>query len=319
MMSMATSNEILHPIKSVARRTGLTTHVIRAWEKRYGALAPQRTGSNRRLYTETDIERLILLRRATAGGHNISQIARLSVAELQDLVVADESSPAARTHRGAQETQKSLEFYILECLAAVRDFDGERLDLLLRRAAIAVSQPVLLEGIIQPLLERIGDHWATGELRVAHEHMATAIIRNFLSSIAAAHQPPENAPVVVIGTPTGQIHELGAVLSAVAALSSGWRVVYLGTEVPVQEFVHVAQRSGCSAVGLSLVYPPDDPRLVEELTRLRQMLPSQVKVILGGRSARSYVGRLREMDFAFVATLPELIAVLADSRLGDGN
>ncbi len=318
-MHMETSREILHPIKSVARRTGLSTHVIRAWEKRYGALAPQRTGSNRRLYTEADIERLSLLRRATTGGHSISQIARLSVEELQGLVVVDESSPTARTHRREQETQSSLEFHILECLAAVRDFDGERLDLLLRRAAIAVSQPVLLEGIIRPLLERIGDHWATGELRVAHEHMATAIVRNFLSSIAAAHQPPENAPVIMIGTPTGQIHELGAVLSAVAALSSGWRVVYLGTEVPVQEFIHVAQRSNCSAIGLSLVYPPDDPRLIEELSKLRQMLPTQVKVIIGGRSARSYAARLREQDVACVGSLPELIDVLNELRQNGAN
>ena len=84
-----------HPIRVVAMRTGLTPHVIRIWEKRYSAVIPSRTATNRRFYTDEDIDRLSLLRRATNTGRSIGQIARLPLKELQELVKSDELLVAA--------------------------------------------------------------------------------------------------------------------------------------------------------------------------------------------------------------------------------
>ena len=81
-----------HPIRVVARRTGLTSHVIRVWEKRYGAVSPLRTPTNRRLYSDRDVERLQLLHRAILAGHSIGQIAQLPNERLRALVAADEMS-----------------------------------------------------------------------------------------------------------------------------------------------------------------------------------------------------------------------------------
>jgi MerR family transcriptional regulator, light-induced transcriptional regulator len=80
----------------VAHRTGLTSHVIRVWEKRYAAVSPLRTSTNRRLYLDSDVERLQLLRRATLAGHSIGQIARLPTEGLRALVAADETVSASR-------------------------------------------------------------------------------------------------------------------------------------------------------------------------------------------------------------------------------
>ena len=84
-------------MKLVARRTGLSAHVIRVWERRYGAVTPVRTGTNRRLYTEEDIERLSLLRRLTEAGHNIGNVAALPLPRLRELGVA---LPANGNHVG---------------------------------------------------------------------------------------------------------------------------------------------------------------------------------------------------------------------------
>ena len=86
-----------HPIKVVVLRTGLSPHVIRVWEKRYGAVEPMRTPTNRRRYTDADIERLLLLQRATQIGRSIGQIAQLPTETLRNLVREDEAArlPAA--------------------------------------------------------------------------------------------------------------------------------------------------------------------------------------------------------------------------------
>ena len=79
-------SEIQHSIKFAARKSGLTPHVIRVWEKRYDAVSPNRTDTNRRLYSEAEIERLTLLKTATHGGHSIGNIARLPIEKLKALV-----------------------------------------------------------------------------------------------------------------------------------------------------------------------------------------------------------------------------------------
>ena len=61
-----------HSIKIVAQRTGLSSHVIRVWERRYDAVSPRRTETNRRLYSDGDIERLKLLGEATEIGHTLA-------------------------------------------------------------------------------------------------------------------------------------------------------------------------------------------------------------------------------------------------------
>jgi DNA-binding transcriptional MerR regulator len=79
-------NENKYPIKAVAQKTGLSVHVIRAWEKRYNAVVPNRTDTNRRLYSESDIEKLQILLKLTTQGHNIGGIANLSIDDLREMV-----------------------------------------------------------------------------------------------------------------------------------------------------------------------------------------------------------------------------------------
>ncbi|MEM9293668.1 MAG: MerR family transcriptional regulator, partial [Acidobacteriota bacterium] len=85
-MTPPDSSPALHPIRVVARRTGLKTDLIRAWERRYGAIEPQRTAGRHRSYSEEDIHRLLLLRQATESGFPIGQVAQLPTADLEDLV-----------------------------------------------------------------------------------------------------------------------------------------------------------------------------------------------------------------------------------------
>ncbi|HSP07725.1 MAG TPA: MerR family transcriptional regulator, partial [Acidobacteriota bacterium] len=140
-----------HPIRVVARRTGLTPHVIRIWEKRYGAVVPRRTSTKRRFYTDEDVERLILLRRATMSGRSIGQVARLSREELLELAKADavtQHPSMPGTHRPEGRKDDMVDRLVSECLRTVQDLNAKELEACLARAAASLSQPVFLEDFL---------------------------------------------------------------------------------------------------------------------------------------------------------------------------
>lgn len=277
-----------YPIKVVVRRTGLTPHVIRMWEKRYRAVIPQRTQTNRRLYTEADITRLALLRRATLAGHSISQIARLSTEELLPLVRADTVENPELPHNGQAVDPTSPTMYLEACLEAAQRLDAEALEATCMRAAVACGQAVLLEKIIVPLMEHIGESWRDGKVRIAHEHLTSVVVRTFLESMRGAFKIPSSAPSMVVTTPAGQLHEFGALIAAFSSAAEGWRVTYLGPNLPAEEIAGAARQVQARVVCLSIVYPPDDPHLAQELLRIRRYLTDDVMLMIGGRAAGNY-------------------------------
>lgn len=278
-----------YSIKIVARRTGLSSHAIRIWEKRYAAVSPERTPTNRRLYSDADIERLLLLHKATLAGHAIGQVAHLSNENLKTLLGVKETTAALPPTSASLDTDESPTQVLFDaCLTAVKQLDAEALKRALENAEVALSKPMLIEQLIVPLMHKIGDLWRDGVLRVNHEHMATAVVRSFLGNIRAAYEIPPTAPGIVITTPIGQLHELGALMAAATASSEGWRVTYLGPNLPAEEIAAAAKQNQAKAIGLSIVYPGDDARMSEEMQKLRRGVPEGVAIIVGGRAASSY-------------------------------
>ena len=198
------NNEHRYPIKVVVHRTGLTPHAIRVWERRYGAVTPLRTPTNRRLYSEADIERLSLLYKLTRIGHGISRIAPLATDELRALAVADEVSRAAEPSVPVSLPRHApASDHIEACLAAIQELEAERLESALMQAAVELGLPELLEQVIVPLMQRVGELWHAGVLRMAHEHLATAVVRHFLWNTPGAFERAPSGPQVIVTTPTG--------------------------------------------------------------------------------------------------------------------
>ncbi len=306
-----------HSIKVVALKTGLSSHVIRVWEKRYGAVKPDRTQTNRRLYSEDEIQRLTLLRLATSLGHSISNVAKLTDADLKALVEQDRPDAArALSNQASAQSIESVpvESVTEEAVAAVERLDADALEKILRRASVELGQPALLHQVMVPLIERIGDRWREGSLKVAHEHLATAVIRTFLGSVARSYALPSTAPGLIVTTPAGQLHELGAILVAAAANHHGWRVTYLGPSLPAEEIAGAARQDRARAVGLSIVYPEDDPHLDDELVRLRQLLSPDVAILAGGRAAHCYKSSLENIGAIQLEEIPALYATLERLR-----
>lgn len=293
-----------YPIQLAARLTGLSTHVIRIWEQRYQAVEPERTPTNHRLYSQRDIERLALLRDVTRAGHNISQMARLPNDNLRALAAnaAVLKVPAPLSAAATPVTDDFLE----ECLASVRCLDGHALDDILKRATTALGAQGVLHRVIAPLTQILGDFWRDGRITVAHEHLATGRIRAFLANLATPYGGNQGAPGLVVGTPTGQLHEMGALLVGALAANLGWQVIALGAGLPALEIAGAAHQKKARAVALSLVYPEDDANLPGELTRLHEALSAQTVLLVGGRAMPAYREVLQELGAVLVEDLNQL-------------
>lgn len=291
----------LHPIQVVARRTGLTPDVLRAWEKRYGAVTPARSSGSHRLYTDEEVERLGLLRRATVSGRAIGQVARLSTRELRSLVEGDEAAARGvgvigprEPNRPGARSEADPGLHLRACRDAVRNMDVAGLEGALSRGSLDLSRVVLVDELLLPLMRSIGDEWHDGSLRVAHEHLASAVVRTLLGNLASQRDVGLSSPRLVAATPAGQVHEFGALVAVATAASDGWGAAYLGSSLPAEEIAAASRQTGARAVALSIVHPPDDPRLPAELLRLRRDLPEGTALLAGGASVAAYAPTLAQ-------------------------
>jgi MerR family transcriptional regulator, light-induced transcriptional regulator len=286
--------QVHHTIHMAARKSGLTPHVIRVWERRYRAVEPARSGTNRRLYSEDEIERLGLLRQAVEAGYRISNIARLPVGDLERLLMTAPEREVEERRQGSRAEDAATDF-VGRCVGAIRRMDAHAFEDALTRSLIAYGHQGLLRKVIAPLTQAIGELWQQGELSAAHEHFGSAFLRSFLGNAARPFAMNDGTPAVVVATPAGQLHELGAVMIASAARNMGWRVIYLGVSLPSAEIAGAVLQNKARAVALSMVYPTDDPQLPRELADLRRFLPSEVRILAGGRAAQAYRDALNQI------------------------
>ncbi len=280
----------IHPIGVAAERSGLTADVIRAWERRYGVVEPRRDAAGRRVYTAADIARLRLLSRATEGGRSIGQVADLDASRLEEIVAQDEAgrraaAPGPRVPDSAGEV-------VAEALKRVRALEGAALESLLVRTASLYGVPAFLRAVVAPLFRAIGDEWHAGSLLPSQEHLATAIVRSVLGRVLARIPVAGDAPVLLVATPAGERHEIGALLAAAEATIEGWRVVYLGADLPAAEIASAAKVVGARMVALGSVYAPDPGSLRREVEAVRAALPEQVTLLVGGPAMVLLAGEL---------------------------
>lgn len=297
-----------HPIQVVAKRTGLSADVLRAWEKRYGILDPARSEGGRRLYSDADVDYLRLLRRATTAGRNVGQVVGLSVADLEALVHEDEAAAAQvpAPPRDAAGGEAALE----RALAAMEALDATALTGVLRRAMIENEARQFLDGVVVPLLARIGELWSEGHVNPAHEHLASSIVRTVLGEFTSTFVPRPDAPRFLSATPQGQRHEFGAMLAAAGAASLGWRITYLGPDLPASSIADAARRVEALVVGISIVHAQDEPDLGAELRALRAALPADTVLLVGGAGADAYRSALKQVRAVVVSDLAALRTTL---------
>lgn len=286
-------------------------HVIRAWEKRYHAVTPQRTDTDRRLYCESDVQRLILLKHLVERGFSIGQIAMLSDQQLKE---AFDDTKQDLLDILPTPMESAPHAVIAECMLAIENYDSEQLRTILMRAMLDMSDLMLIHEIVVPLMHRIGVLWQSGEIRIAQEHLASAVVRDLLGSLISRQPSYPGSHVMISTTLPGYEHEVGSMVVAISAASQGWRSIYLGSGLPPEEIAAAAARLNADVIAISLAFPDFNPRTSDELVRLARYLNSSAELIVGGTCSDSYRPILSKIGAIHLGDLNALVRYLQAFR-----
>jgi DNA-binding transcriptional MerR regulator len=252
-------------IGELARRTSLSPEVLRAWERRYGLLQPERTTGGYRLYSEDDAERVLRMQELIASGIAAAEAARLA---LEDAPAA----PAAGDVVG--DLRASLDAF--DDAGAHRAFDR-----LLARLSV---DAVLVEAVL-PLLHELGERWERGEASVAQEHFASQLLRGRLLGLARGWDRGVG-PRAVLACAPGEQHDLPLIIFGLALRGHGWRITFLGADTPVSTLAKTAAALAPAAVVVSATQPETLAACADELAATRG-LPLWV----GGAGASAELAR----------------------------
>lgn len=271
------ADEAKYRVGMVSKMTGLSTHTHRMWEKRYIAVLPKRTEAGGRLYTDADVERLRLLHELVEQGHSIGGIAKLSDADLRHMAASFSSTPS----QPAAQHLPELRDRVMKAIEQLRIQDAE---LMLSRAALSTEPSEFLQSVVAPVLVEIGERWQRGEMRIAHEHAGSTVMRGLLFSLMRLYPAGDARRRAVIATPATEDHELGALMVAMLAAMHGWSVLYLGPDLPAEEIAYAVNDTKADLLMLSItnLEPKDSQR---EIAAIEAAIPKRVKVLAGGRAA----------------------------------
>lgn len=273
------ADEPKYRVGMVSKMSGLSTHTLRMWEKRYAAVLPTRTEAGGRLYTDADVERLRLLHKLVESGHSIGGIAKLPDVDLRHMaaVFPAPSSPPASQHLPAVRDR---------VIAAIEHLRVEEAEQMLSRAALSTEPCEFLKAIVGPILVEVGERWERGELRIVHEHACSSVMRGLLFSLMRLYPSNDGTRRMVVATPAREDHELGALMVAMLAAMHGWRVLYLGPNLPAEEIAYAVVDTKAEALMLSItnLSPTESER---EVAAIERAIPERVMIVLGGRAARA--------------------------------
>ena len=219
-------------IKEFATRVGVQEETLRAWERRYQLLAPERSEGGYRLYSPTDERRIHSMQAHMARGIAAAQAAALAVAESARHVVAPAEAGAL----------------IDELVAAAEAFDATRFDALLDAAFERGVVPAIRD-VVLPVLGEIGLRWERGAITVGHEHLASHLVERRLLSTAKGWDAGPG-PLALLACPSGERHTLGLICFGLLLADRGWRVAYLGADTPIDQVAEMSSALSPAAVVL---------------------------------------------------------------------
>ncbi len=278
------SNGLRYPIASAARLAGLSIDTLRAWERRYAAVAPGR-GARGRVYTEAQVARLRRLAALVRLGHTISDVAGLSDTQLEQVLERSHQVPAGPVTAG-QPPEPSPVARIIE---AIDRFDQAAADREVARLAAFQASRTLVHEAALPLMREAGSRWHSGAWSVAQEHMLSATLRTVVAGTARLEPSPDGAPRLVFATPEGEPHEFGILAAAMLASAARLGVVYLGASLPADEIADASERVGAAAAVIGVT--GGSAAAIRQLPTLRRLVRPRTEVWAGGPTGlRSRVG-----------------------------
>ena len=268
-----------YEIHEVAELTGLAAARLRAWERRYEIVRPRRMPNGYRVYSAEQVALLRAYARLVDAGERIGELA---------------ARPAEEVLSQAQ-ARSSDDSPLAALLDAIGHFDRDRLEALIAQQLALRGLGAFAVEVVLPLASSVGDLWALGKLPIAAEHVASEVVVHALKS--GLRMSRGSGPVLAAGCLPAERHEWGVLATLVILQEQGWRIHYLGPDLPVQEMIETSWKLSPAAVGLSA----SDPEIVRSnlpaLAALPSRLPPETIAILGGSGAAPHARMLRNYGY----------------------
>ncbi|MER7249194.1 MerR family transcriptional regulator [Kribbella sp. NPDC000426] len=247
-------------IGALSKRAGVSEHVLRAWETRYGLLTPTRSPGGYRLYSESDVRRVQRMRAFLAQGLSAAEAARAVLAE-RSPAAADPVSVRKAEAGGAAGLRSALD-----------DLDERAAHHVLDELFGALTIEAVIRDVLIPYLHELGDRWGRGEVSVGQEHFASNLIRSRLAGLAPGWGGGQG-PRALLACPPGELHDIALLSFGLVLRRSGWRVIYLGSDSPMADVEHAASVLQPDVVMLSSSDPDRFSQVQSALTQLARDWP----------------------------------------------
>ena len=252
-------------IGELSRRVGVSDHVLRAWENRYGLLTPVRSSGGFRLYSDGDERRVRRMQFHLAQGLSAAEAARSAIAEARTGASAISVSLDGTDRLELDELARSLQ-------RALDDFDEGAAQTVLDRLLSDFTLATTLRDVVVPYLRQLGERWERGEITIAQEHFASNVIRGRLAGLARGWGDG-HGPRAIVACPPDELHDLPLLIFGIVLNRTGWRVDYFGASTPIDELVQAAGRSRPDLVVVAATTTDRFTAILGELTQLAAVAP----------------------------------------------
>ncbi len=309
-------------IQTVSQMCGLSTHCIRAWEKRYGAIKPARSDNGRRLYSELELNRLLMLGKLSSLGNSISLIANLPDDELEKLLEKMTqgrnfgNAPAVTSGKSLVEPRT----YLNNLFMALNAYKLDILTHELNKASMDLSCKDFALEVVAALFRKVGEYVHAGRMSIAQEHTLSAITKFFIGRRIAQHYRSDTSGrmKITLATPVGEHHAVGLMLASLLMAEHNVGFVYLGENLPEESIADAAKatKSDVVLLAISPAYGSRNKNINEVALTLRKALPATTEIWIGGSVSDIRLSTVREANVTPIDHLAMLDKKLAQLVAG---
>jgi DNA-binding transcriptional MerR regulator len=250
-------------IGELSRRLGVSDHVLRAWERRYGLLRPVRSPGGFRLYSDADLRRVQRMQAHLAQGLSAAEAARAAIEDGRAGRPGGDIAgipPAGRLDQAAR------------LAAALDGFDEPAAQAVLDRLLSNWTVETVLRDVLVPYLRDLGERWRRGALSVGQEHFASSVIRERIAGLSRGWGGG-HGPLALLACAPGEQHDIALIAFGVVLHRNGWRVHYLGADTPLADLARTAAATNPDLVVVAATQPQRFDRLAGDLAELARDMP----------------------------------------------
>lgn len=295
-----------YSIKDIEKLTGIKAHTIRIWEQRYGLVDPHRTQTNIRYYDDDQLKTLLNISMLVKHGKKISHIAKLPLNKLNEEVRS--------LIKLSIEKNDYFQIQIDSLIICMIELDESRFEKIISTAILRYGFETVMLEIIIPFLHKVGILWATNEINVAQEHFISNLIRRkIIVAIDAIIPNSDNTKKFLLFLPEGEWHELGLLFAKYLVKSRGFKTIYLGQSVPLQDIMKLKESYAPDYILTYFTISYDQQQRNEYVHELLKNFPTKTILFCGPQAAS--IKLELPANCIVVKTLSQLIQILSTLTL----